>query len=164
MIGHHISSSQLSDHSFNSSLHHLLLQLSADQPQVLRGADLLLVELLLHHVVLVDVDLVPDGLDDDPGVGGMPVALSHHVARVAQEDKARPGGCVCEVVVVVSHTGALVLVIYSIIALRIRSHTRLMGQRLGLGEIQGRRIHFQWLKNFKSISYRSVTPSPPIKI
>ena len=114
MIGHHISSSQLSDHSFNSSLHHLLLQLSADQPQVLRGADLLLVELLLHHVVLVDVDLVPDGLDDDPGVGGMPVALSHHVARVAQEDKARPGCSVREVVVVVSHPGALVLpVIYS---------------------------------------------------
>ena len=114
MIGHHISSSQLSDHSFNSSLHHLLLQLSADQPQVLRGADLLLVELLLHHVVLVDVDLVPDGLDDDPGVGGMPVALSHHVARVAQEDKARPGCSVCEVVVVVSHPRALVLlVIYS---------------------------------------------------
>ena len=79
MIGHHISSSQLSDHSFNSALQ-LLLQLSADQPQLLGGADLLLVELLLHHVVQVGVDLVPDGLDDDPGVGGMSVTLSHHVS------------------------------------------------------------------------------------
>ena len=88
----------------------LLLHPQAHQPKLLSSADLLLVKLLLGPSDLVGL-LVPHRLDDDPGVGGVAVTLRHHVARLAQEDKARPGGGVIELIVRVPHPVTVVVVI-----------------------------------------------------